>query len=219
MICDFEMKDVSIESIKIGLDNWNLYEEDASHKIWVNNFSDVLSIGFFPEKPNLPQYVGDIHSLRNFYRDIITESNGAIVEVEKEILKNFLVVRTIFKIAQDPTGFTYLASFSMIMENYTIIIKVECSEKGTTGLRESIVLLIAEQQGLIPRDTLDGWFYDPYDPAFKGKISNNVSDQEKYDTVLPDHPLSRARKILAYIREKISISDSISPTDQYFKDL
>lgn len=213
------MKEPSIQSITLEPENWNLYQENDSIRIWVNNFGDILSLNFFHESPNLPEYVYNIHSLRNFYRDFIVQSNGAIVEVEKEFLNNLLLIKTIFKIAQEPTGFSYIGSYSLIMEEWTFIIKVECQEKGTTGIRESAVLMILDKTGLIPKGTLKGWFYDPYDPEFKSKVLNNMSDQEKYDEFFPNHPLSRVRNTLRYIIQKLKIGDEIKPDNLYFKEI
>ena len=213
------MKEPTIQSITLNPENWKLYQENESIRIWVNKFGDLLSINFFPENPNLPEFVGNIHSLRNFYRDTIVQSNGGLVEVEKEFWGDLLLIKTIFKIAQEPTGFTYIASYSIIMESYVFIIKVQCQEKGMTGARECAVLLITEKMGLIPKGTLEGWFYDPYDPSIKNGVLSNFSDQEKYDKYFPDHPLSRARKTLQYIRETMRIRNEISPADCYFKDI
>ena len=125
------MKNITIESVNLKPENWIIYDakdEKDKIKIWTNKYGDVLTLNFFKQPHNLPHYVADIHSLRNFYRDIIFESKGALVEVEKEPFEAFTLIRTIFKIPQNPTGFTFLASFSLIMDSYTFIIKVECPE-------------------------------------------------------------------------------------------
>lgn len=219
------MKDITIESIKLNLNNWTIYDaKDEKYnkekiKIWTNTYGDVLTVNFFKQPPNLPQYVADIHSLRNFYRDIIFDAKGGLVEVEKEPFDAFTLIRSIFKIPQDPTGFTFLASFSLIMESYTFIIKVECPERGMTGTRECAVLLGAEMEGKVPKGTLDGWFTDPYDPSLKNKVCSNLSDQAQYDHFFPEHPLSRARSTLNLIRNNITFGKDMEPSDQYFTDL
>ena len=213
------MKKPTIHSVQVPFENWKLYQENDSIKIWTNTFGDILSLNFFYENPNLPEFVADIHSLRNFYRDVISESHGSIVEVEKEFLGDFVLIKSIFKISQEITGFIFLASYSLIMESYTFIIKVECPEKGTTGLRESTVLMMCGIDGSIPKGSMEGWFYDPYDPALNDKVSTNISDQEKYDRFFPNHPLTRARATLNQIKKKIIFGDEISLIDQFFKDL
>ena len=198
------MKIVTINSISLDLDEeWELRENSESIKAWYNKFGDRLSINFFLKKPNLPEDIADIQSLRNLYRESITQENGAIVEVEKDYIHSLLAVKTIFKFVQDPAGFTFIGSYTIPRRDFSFVLKVQCLERGITGLRESVILDKALGVGLVDIETKKGWFFDPYDPDFKAPILSNIADREEYDDRFPKHPLSRARKTMKMVKDNI----------------
>lgn len=213
------MNDIAINSISLGLDEeWELRETSESIKAWYNKSGDKLSLNFFSQKPDLSEDVKDIHSLRSSYRDMITQANGAIVEVDKEYLDSLLAIKTIFKFPQDSTGFTFLASYLIPRENFSVILKVQCYEHGITGIRESAILLKALGEGLVDLKMKEGWFSDPYDPEFKAPLLSNIADREEYDELFPKHPLSRARNTLKMLKEKIEFSSEIVNSPKFFLD-
>jgi len=59
-------------------------------------------------------------------------------------------------------------------------------------------------------DPLEGWMFDPYDPARKDPLMRNLADDEKYDEAFPWHPLARVRRKLADIRETTRIDAAVS---------
>lgn len=208
------MKKVTIESISAKLSDWKVATEEEDIKVWTSDFGDQFSINYFPIEPDLPKN-GDIHSLRHFYRNMVSQSKGAILEVESVQVHSLSAIRTIFKFPQDPTGFTYVASFTIPKETYSFVLKVVCPEYGTTGIRESVILLIAENQGLVKKGTFEGWFADPYDPEFQSEELSNIGDRELYDIQFPKHPLSRARAMLKYVKENIIIREEILASEGF----
>ena len=188
-------------------------------KIWKNGFGDFLKITFIPAQPDYPETICDLTGLRNLYRVIITNELGALIEVDKEYYSDILLVKTLFKIPQDLTGFTYLGSFTLPMKDYCFVITAECHELGTTGVRECAIMLISEQIGLIPKGTLEGWFSDPYDPEFKNGVLRNLADDEKYDNDFLNYPLTRTRKILSAIKDNMLLKEEIAVSEPFFKSL
>ena len=86
-----------------------------------------------------------------------------------------------------------------------------------TGVREAAVSVQLWESGELEIEPLQkaenrgepraikGWFFDPYDPYFKGPVLNSLSDDIKYDEMFPDHPLSLLRATLATVRETMVI--------------
>ena len=66
-------------------------------------------------------------------------------------------------------------------------------EEGITGQRDTLVMALLK----MPKD----WNEDPYDKNFKKGITMNKSENKKYDSQFPNHPLSQARKFLEFIKE------------------
>jgi hypothetical protein len=214
------MNDVSIKSISLNLEeDWELKEDNEATKVWYNKFGDNLSLSFFSLKPDLPEEITDIFPLRNLYRNLIAQSNGAIVEVEKEYVNSLVAIKNIFKFALQPSGFAFLASLTIPRKDFSIVFKVQCNEQGITGKRESVVLDRAIRDNLVNIETREGWFFDPYDPEFKSPILSNMADREEYDTEFPKHPLSRARRTLKMLKENMKFSDEILNAPKYFINL
>ena len=213
------MNDLSINSISLGLEEgWELRKNSESTKAWYNKSGDKLSVNFFAIKPDLPEDIKDIRTLRNFYRDMLTQANGAIVEVEKDYFDSLLAIKIILKFPQKPTGFAFLASYTIPRKTFSVVLKVQCHEQGITGMRESVILDKAIGENLVDLDTKKGWFSDPYDPEFKAPILSNMADGEEYDDRFPKHPLSRARKTLKMLKEKVEFSSDIGNSPQFFTD-
>ena len=213
------MNDITIKSILLALnEEWELRENTESIKAWYNKSGDKLSLNFFSLKPDLPEEITNIQSLRDLYRGMITRANGALVEVEKDYFDSLLVIKTIFKFPQDPTGFTYLATYTIPRENFSVVLKVQCHEQGITGMRESVILDNAIGEGLIDLETMKGWFSDPYDPEFKAPLLSNIADRDEFDERFPKHPLSRARNTLKMLKELVEFSDEIIYSPKVFSD-
>lgn len=138
----------------------------------------------------------NLNFLKDFYRNSISEANGGIVEVSLLEVNNIPSVKTIFKIPQPESGMTYIASVTIPFENCSFVIKIQAAEVGTTGIRDALVLnkMLMNGEVTVGEDHLENWFEDPYNPNFKKGTLMNKSEQEKYDSEFPDHPLSVARK-------------------------
>jgi hypothetical protein len=94
-------------------------------------------------------------------------------------------------------------------------IRMDAEERGITGQRDAIVTACLAQRGEIRLELPDarggparisGFCEDPYDPQFDRDTLNCVSDDERVDLVLSDHPLSRMRRTLALIRESLTFA-------------
>ena len=212
-----EEDEVTINSLKLDLKDWKLGEENNDVLSWYNKYGDNFMLNFFPTEPDLSNDA-DIHSLRHFYRDIVSQSKGAVIEVEKDRIKNLPAIRTIFKFSQESTGFTYVASYTIPRENFSFVLRFVCPEHGMTGVRESILLIVAGKDGLVKEGTLQGWFSDPYDPEFKSDVLSNIADDEKYDEKFPEHPLSRARSMLREVKDNLIVDDEIYKSNEFFLD-
>lgn len=147
---------------------------------------------------------------------MVTQANGAIVEVEKEYFDSLLAIKTIFKFPQKGNGFTFLASYTIPRKNFSIVLKVQCYEHGVTGMRECVVVSLEGK--LDDFEIKKGWFSDPYDPEFKAPLLANKADREEYDQHFPKHPLSRARNTLKMLKRKVGFSDEIVASPKFFSD-
>ena len=212
------MSIITINSISINLKGWDLLENTESKILWTNKFGDSLSINFFPKMPDLPKNALDIKTIRDFFRNMIIQSNGAIVEVEKEYLDSLLAIKTIIKFPQESSGLTFLASYTIPRDSFSFVLKLTCPERGITGMREAVILDKALGEGIVDVATRKGWFFDPYDPEFKAPLLSNLADKQEYDAQFPNSALSRARNGLKVIKENVEFSEEVLNSEKYFLD-
>jgi len=201
----FNRNKATINSISIPDFGWIQDKNEEGIKLWMNpEQTRAISINFFNLKPDLPT-IKDVTVLRDFYRNQISAHNGGIVQVDLVDLKGYTAVKTIFKIPQEPTGMTYLASLTIPFATCSYVVKIQAPEVGTTGMRDTFIVGKLMQEGVITTndDGLQGWFGDPYDPTFTKGTLMNKSDEEIYDADFPNHPLSETRKWMKQIEAEI----------------
>lgn len=198
----FEKNIASIKSIEIPDFGWRKAAENNHVIQWINPEETIgISINFFDLAPDLPT-VTDLDALRSYYRQSIAAVNGGIIAIDILKFKDIPVVKTIFKIPQQPSGITYLAALTIAFESCSYVVKVQCAEWGTTGLRDAVIArkLLANGTLTLGENGYENWFADPYDDTFKNGTLMNQSEQSIYDKDFPGHPLTQARVII----EKLS---------------
>ncbi|BDD03895.1 hypothetical protein [Aureibacter tunicatorum] len=219
MINIFKRNKVNINSINIPDFGWARSVENKNIKQWINEEQTIaLSLNFFDLKPDLPS-IKDIKSLRDFYRNQIIEYNGGIIEVDLVEIKGFKIIKTIFKIPQEPTGMMYLGSLTIPFEKCSYVIKIQAPEVGMTGIRDSVIgnKLLNENVISIGENGYENWFEDPYDSKFIGGTLMNKSESIEFDSEFVDHPLSRVREILSEIQKEIIFNKEFEKINKFKK--
>jgi len=186
---------LSIQDIQLPLAGWTEIEPADRTRRWRNAAGDQLTLDFFGLVPDLPEGPETIRALRGFYRDALGGSGG-IVEVEPTVVAGIRSAQAIFKIPQQPSGMTYLAAVTIPFRECSFVIKWQCPENGTTGMRDAVVFALVapplDDATGVPR----GWAQDPYDPSHRSAALRNRADDTEWDARFPTHPLSRVRGYL-----------------------
>ncbi|XZF13196.1 hypothetical protein ACTHGU_15520 [Chitinophagaceae bacterium MMS25-I14] len=219
MFSSFRKEKVTVGSITIPDFGWPKEKEDSSVIQWVNPERDTaVSVNFIELTPNIPT-IKNITALRDFYRKIVNESGGGIIEIEILQVGGILVIKSIIKLPQKPSGMTYIASLTMPFRDCSFVLKVQCAEVGITGIRDAVIVdrSIAEGTLDMTGNGIAGWFEDPYDKACTEGFLMNKSEQEIYDKEFPDHPLTRARKIIRQIESSFKLKPEIKKLTPFTK--
>jgi hypothetical protein len=103
-------------------------------------------------------------------------SQGPVIEASVFEVDGCRAIKTVAKVAQRNSGFTYLGSITIPFRDFSFVLKVQCEERGPTGLREAL---------LLDRQLAAGAMLEGFDPS-----------NEQFDAELPTHPLSRARRTI-----------------------
>ena len=178
--------------------------------VWLTPKGDALELSHYAVPPDIE---ADLDSLRALYRRSVQNAGLGIIEIEPCVVDSCKAVRTVFKAAQEPTGRAYLGALTFPFRDFSYVFRLQCQELGTTGVRDSIVLAKLMSTGEVKITTstckLTGWLDDPYDPEEAGAMTRNKSERPEYDEQFPDHPLSRARRVLDHLQRTIRIDETI----------
>ncbi len=182
---------------------WTLVQSEESVAYFQNAAGDVLSINYFGMEPDIGADVHDADALRAFYRDAAESGGLAMVEVDPVSIASLPAVRTVLKGRMEPHGLVFIACFTLPFANCSYVFKIQSSEGGITGMRESMIFASLN----VP---IEAWQEDPYDPRHKADFMRNRADSPEYDAQFPDHPLSKVRLYLDELAEQIEVAPAVA---------
>lgn len=217
MFSFFKKNKANIYSIEIPNFGWRKAIDNNSLIQWINPEETIaISVNLFDLKPDIPT-ITDLEKLKLFYRQSISKINGGLIEIDIFKIKNNSVAKTIFKIPQEPSGMTYLASLTIQFENCSYVVKVQCAEIGMTGLRDSVIAnkLLVSGELKIGENGYENRFSDPYDNTFKSGTLMNKSEQSIFDKDFPNHPLTQARIIIEKLRNEMIFKPEIEKLNTF----
>ena len=189
----------SIASLRLDTRGWidrGEEEADAAH-VWATPEGDAVVLYFCGGPPTIPA-CGTVEELSAFYRDAIARAGAEMVECRVEAVAGARAVMVFMKAPQQPHGRLYQGSYTVPFRDFSFVVKVQCPEHGTTGVREAILFDLRMQAGEQPR--LDGG------PPFAGWDP----DAAEHDARFPTHPLSRARRLLEHVRRRTTIDEAVA---------
>jgi hypothetical protein len=206
-------KDKEINRISFDVTDWKIREKTSEIKIWDKDCGEILSLNFFDKKPDIPVSLTQIDELRSFYRNLILEAGGGIIKIETIKIKGIDAVECIFKIPMQPSGVTYVGSFTFPFRDKSYVLKFQCAEQGITGQRDAIIFAVDsnfdfdnDNENI---DPFKDWAKDPYDETFTEGLLMNLSESEKYDEKFPNHPLTRLRKHIKQVKQTINFGEKL----------
>jgi hypothetical protein len=192
------------------------FERQGYHNdvlIWLTPKGDGLGLFHYPIPPDIHADLSNIDSVRAFFRRCASEVGLGVVEIDTVVIDGYTAVRTLFKAAQQPTGRTYFGALTFPFRDFSYVMKVQCEERGMTGVRDTVVSMTLIKLGEIVVDVesgrMTGWLDDPYDPTEVGPMTRNKSERPEYDAQFPDHPFSRARWVLNYLEHTVTIDEAV----------
>ena len=199
-----------------------LQRSSPQERLWATprGLSVLLTVGH--AHPGYLGSAGDEEARFAEYRRLVAGAGGGLAELTFPYVDGCRANRMIVKGEMDPaTGYGRI--FRGILEipigKSSVVVKVECAERGTTGWRETDVIhrLLAsgtlafksvppeEESRMLGAADMVGWLVDPLDPT-PAHLACNASDDRKYDADFPDHPLSLVREFLDRTERSISLA-------------
>jgi hypothetical protein len=167
-------------------------------RVWHTPEGDGLGVYFFPVPPDLPANAASVDELAAFYRRLLGDSGGKLVEVRVVVAGGCPAVRTILSVPQQPSGRTYVGSLTVPFGDFSFVLKCQCAESGPTGLKEAL-LFDRSRAANEPMQIEGGRFHIPgWDP-----------DEPKHDAEFPDHPVARVRRVLDHVAGSLVVAGEV----------
>jgi hypothetical protein len=196
----------ALESVQCDTTGFSAIAAPEGALGWRTADGDGIGLFFFGRPPDIGAAVSDIDGVRRSCRGRVYGAGLGIIEIEGASVDGCCALRTIYKQPQVPHGMTYIASLTFPFRDFSYVLKAQCREQGNTGVRDSAVLAELLAKGLVrpvrsdgEMFHLSGWMRDPYDPEIDAPLMRNASESEAYDSRFPEHPLSRARRLLRHL--------------------
>lgn len=174
-------------------------QDPASVLAWRTREGDDVSLHFFPLPPDIPPAatVGELTAAMT--------RPGSHVELAVVPAVGMRVLRLMSKAPQQPSGFTYIGAIIVAFEPLSYVIKVQCPERGMTGMREAVLLNGLLATGFRPTAGPDGQL--DLGPGWN-------PDSPEHDAQFPGHPVSRARRVLDHVQATLDLDpalDALTP--------
>ena len=167
-------------------------------RVWHTPEGDGLGVYFFPVPPDLPANAGSVEELAEFYRRLLGDSGGKLVELRVVVTGACPAVRSILSVPQQPSGRTYVGSVTVPFRDFSFVIKCQCAEGGPTGLKEA-VLFDRSRAADEPMKIEGGRFHIPgWDP-----------DDPTHDAEFSDHPVARLRRVLDHVAGSLVVAGEV----------
>jgi hypothetical protein len=183
----------SLDSVQFDTTEYEYRGEPQAgrQRVWFTAEGDGVGVYLFTLPPDLPR-VDSVDGLRSNY-------GTGVVEIGVLRVCGLPTVQLLSKHPQQPSGMAYVGALTIPFEEFSFVIKVQCGERGTTGLREAVFLdrrLAAGERPVMKDDRMElpGW--NP--------------DAAEHDVMFPAHPISRARRVLEHLRRTLVVDPSIA---------
>ena len=187
-------------------------------RVWQTPSGDGVGIYFFPIPPDILADINSPESLSAFYGNMIAEAKNITgISIDSMNIDGCIFVKMIIKVPQQPFGMSYIGSLTLPFRNFSFVVKMQCAERGTTGMRESFVVdeLMGKSEIKIDKSgRLEGW----EKPSFSTRPDAwkiNRAEAVEYDERFPIHPLSILRRTLDQIESSIKVSDEVKKEPKF----
>ncbi|MBY8861583.1 hypothetical protein K7711_34255 [Nocardia sp. CA2R105] len=147
---------------------------------------DIITLTYIDAVPDLPAPLEDEDRLRRRLTELQAEF-GCLLEAHSITVNGQPALLRLekFPLPDRESGLGFTAGIVVPKATCSAILKIMCPENGRPGAREAAVVPKVGFPNMFPPH--------PYAPDVRGKLPYNAADDMRWDSMFPDHALSRAR--------------------------
>ena len=197
----------SIEFLRFDTRAMTALPDESTENVhrWLTSEEDLVLLNLCRVAPDVPASLDNLDALRAGYRSAVTAQGAALIEAEVVDADSCRAIWLIVRVNRKPRGTIYLASLTLPFRDFSLVLRAQCEEHGITGVREAVLL----DELLTHSDGMEGWVADLYDPNLRTPPFRNISEDEKYDTRFPQHPLSRVRRLMRHLQSTLVVAAEV----------
>ena len=186
-------------------------EESNTQRIWLMPDGDIVELYFFEKPPDIKVDLTLKEALTDFYQQIVNNVDTCVIEIGICEVDSTRAVKFISKYFQKPNQMIYIGNYTFLFRDFSYVVKVQCPEReAITGIREAFAFSEALARGEVDFNKEEiSWGTLQFTKDGNKKPTCNPSEDESYDQIFPDHPLSRTRRILKHLKEVIRIDPEV----------
>ncbi|TQV71126.1 hypothetical protein FLL45_22640 [Aliikangiella marina] len=198
--------------IEIDESVWKQLPENDSGLVEFHDGNGVkLVIHQIGVDAELRERLSDVNKVREYYRANFTEQGMGLVECISTTIDDIPSAKAIGKKIEQGQPGLYVGTIAVPLEDQSFVFSLFSQEIGVTGIRDTAILtkLMSEGKQFETEEStgkMIGWAQDPYFPEHDGPCLRNLSEDEEYDELFPDHPLSKIRLQLLNLEKSIKIN-------------
>lgn len=205
----------TVAGISFDTTGWRLVESSPRSMSWTAP-GGTLELTCDVDQPSSARSLTDVRTEMR----VTSRANGEdVVVLGRMPVRQGEALQAIYK-RRDGLGSAYRGLIEIHQGTTRFRIASDLDEMGRTGSREAVVtsmlaksgeLRLGPVQGDGSRSIL-GYFHDAYDSAFDEGALNAITDDERLDSLLSAHPLSRTRQLHRTIASSLVLPDGVAVT-------
>jgi len=196
---------LNLDSIEFDARGFELRGEPRPGQVraWSTPDADGLGVYYFAQTPDLPQ-TSESRDFVEVYRSRLKESGGRLVEMSFLRVGGRRAVRVIMKTEPGPAGVLYVGSITIPFLDTSFVLKVQCEERGVSGVREAVLL----ERRLAAREDSNSGESDAERRRWN-------PDRAEFDREFPDHPVSRVRRVLRHLAKSVTFTADVAKLPEF----
>jgi len=224
---------LNVHSLSFDLTDCTPYPDKPDERRWMYKSTVAHLLRFAKQPVSWPFDLTEIAVARDFYSEQCASAGGVMLSMDVHHLDKVEVLQGLFKYrAPEGMAMLYVGILWIPFSDCNYQLNIEAMEHGTTGIREAVVFDLSRNDSLSGEESNQSSWPEAkvHEPAevvssaaemfekMRAKpIMRIPSDDEKYDAMFSNHPLSMVRARLKRVTETLKMDETWWQTIKPFR--
>lgn len=204
----------SLDAIQFDLHGSALREESDRHRMWSDSSGVYYRLQLLPQPPPWAFDLRDLDAATAFYAQQCRDNKGVMLSLKTVQIKGAVTgLQGCFKYrvpVPKSMAMYFVGILWLPFRDWMAQVNVEAMELGTTGAREATVMAMEGDKWPKPDPDAAPIVVNSMEEMFEHMRSRPLqvlpSDQENYDSMFAEHPLTKVRSRMKSVIDSLSIA-------------